>query len=212
SLSKDQKFAVLNNHSFPPGTPPPITNSFIYDDSGEGSVPGARKTDGPGSLRDFMGEPGAGVWLLTEVDNALTHTGGVQAVNLKIEPQNITNGIAITVEPNSFYFDFVDVPIGATNLTMCISGNTLPMDLFIRRAGFPTQTLFDKAKTVDPPGGCLFLGKTDIPPLNPGRYFIAVFNPNGVAQTVTLLVHIDLDLTAVTPINFSSTLPMPLLD
>ena len=54
------KSVVLNNHSLPPVDPVPYQYTYIYEDNGEGDIPGAQPTDGPGSLRNFIGEQGNG--------------------------------------------------------------------------------------------------------------------------------------------------------
>src|SRR5262249_1154601 len=66
NLSHNTKFTVLNNHTcaIDPNTSDCITNThdYIYEDNGEGNVEGSRHSDGPGSLRDFIGEQGLGLW------------------------------------------------------------------------------------------------------------------------------------------------------
>ena len=61
---------MLNNHSLPPVDPVPYQYTYIYEDNDEGDIPGSQNTDSPGSLRNFIGEQGMGVWLLTLADNA----------------------------------------------------------------------------------------------------------------------------------------------
>ena len=63
TLSHGSQFAVLNNHR-DPMSPPPETFTYIYEDHEEGDPPNAQRTDGPGSLRNFVGEEGAGLWLM----------------------------------------------------------------------------------------------------------------------------------------------------
>src|SRR2546427_7409947 len=54
--------------------------TFIYDDSREGGIPGSQRTDGPGSLRSFVGEPADGLWTLTMIDNrSEEHTSELQS-------------------------------------------------------------------------------------------------------------------------------------
>ena len=69
---------MLNNHSLPPGDPVPYQYTYIYEDNGEGDIPGSQPTDSPGSLRNFIGEQGMGVWLLTMADTVSGHTGLVR--------------------------------------------------------------------------------------------------------------------------------------
>src|SRR5262249_35557754 len=139
NFSHGQKFVVLNNHTCAtdPGTGLCFTNfTYIYEDNGEGNVPGSRPSDGPGSLKTFVGEQGLGLWLLTEIDNSATHTGRVESLFFKLEAENITNGVDQTVLPNTFVFDSIDVPIEATNLTVCVAfrnSSPGPVELYVRR-------------------------------------------------------------------------------
>jgi len=154
-LRHGQQFAVLNNHSLPPVTPVPISYTNIYEDNGQKDIQGSRHTDGPGGLRNFVGDYGFGPWILTEVDNAPNHTGRVETLWIKLEKQNLTEGLNVTLQPNSWFYDSIDVPIEATNLTVCISqidtATTFqPLDLYLRRGDFPTFTAYDKKLTVNP--------------------------------------------------------------
>jgi subtilisin-like proprotein convertase family protein len=209
TLSHGDRFAVLNNHR---GGPANVVQSFIYEDNNEGDIPFASRTDGPGSLRDFVGQDGLGVWLLAMTDDSLSATGEVRALVLQLEPQNLdSNATVRTVAPNSFTFDFIDVPVSATNLTVCVASNTAPMELYIRRGDFPSRTLYDYTMTVPIGGGCLSVDKSDLPPLTSGRYFIGVFNSSGTAQTILLTATLGLDPSLVRPIAFDSG-DQPLLD
>jgi len=213
NLSHGRRFAVLNNHSVPPGSPPPVSYRFVYEDNGEGDIPDAQRSDGPGSLRDFVGEEGVGLWLLTLLDNALTQTGRVDDLRIRLEPQNLSsNGVLRTLQPGGWAYDVIDVPAEATNLTVCVSGNTQPVELYLRRDAFPTRTEYDAALTVNPPGGCLSLSRADLPPLTTGRYFIGVFNPSSVPQTIRIWATLGLDLAAVAPVTFTAAQPVPLPD
>src|SRR5207237_8749961 len=87
--------AVLNNHRSFAGTA-----GFIYDDSKEFDVNGSRPPDGPGRLRDFIGDPAYGLWQFTMVDNSPYHTGRVDSLVGMIEPEeDLTSprGINLTV-------------------------------------------------------------------------------------------------------------------
>jgi subtilisin-like proprotein convertase family protein len=195
NLSHNQKFAVLNNHTcaIDPNTGTCITlrHQYIYEDNGENNVSFSRPSDGPGSLRDFIGEEGLGVWLLTMVNNFPNGTGEVDRLFVKLEPQNITtNGIAHEIAPFSFFYDSIDVPSDATNLTVCVSGNSLPVDLYVSRDAIPTTTTFDYHLKVNPPGNCLPITIFDSPPLVPGRYYIGVYNGNSSEQDIRILATI----------------------
>jgi subtilisin-like proprotein convertase family protein len=216
-LRHGEQFAVLNNHSFPPITPVPISYTNIYEDNGQKDIQGSRHTDGPGGLRNFVGDYGFGPWILTEVDNAPNHTGRVDTLWIKLEKQHLTDGVNVTVEPNSWFYDSIDIPVEATNLQVCVQGNTLPVDLYLRRGDFPTFTDYDKKLTVNPPGTCgpgqgLNISKYDLPPLRPGRYYVGVFNPTSVAQSIFIHAFITLDLAAIVPTKFTYTGPTAIPD
>ena len=212
-LTHGSQFAVLNNHTFGNGD---LTQARIYEDNEEGDVPGSQHTDGPGSLVNFMGEQSGGVWLLTEADNALSHTGQVDNLSIHLEPQlDLTGGIQASVGAFSFRYFFIDVPPDATNLTINILNNSstpLPLQLLIRRGALPSLTTFDKQATIFPPGGSLSIGKSDLPPLQPGRYFIGVYNPNNISQDFFISAQLDLDLNGVQTINYTSANTVPILD
>ncbi len=216
SLRHGLQFAVLNNHSFPPGTPVPISYTNIYEDNGQKDIAGSRHTDGPGSLRNFVGDYGFGPWVLTEVDNAPNHTGRVDSLWIKLEKQKLTDGVNVSVLPQSWFYDSIDIPQEATNLTVCISDNgtgfTQPVDLYIRRGDFPTFTEYDKKLTVFPPGGCLSITKYDLPPLKAGRYYVGVFNPNSTAQSFHMLATVLLDLAAIVQTKYTFSAPTPIPD
>ena len=210
NLSHNQTFVVLNNHD---SLGPVINGTFIYDDNGD--LPGLLQSDGPGSLRDFVGQEGAGVWLLTMVDNTLQNTGQVNNVNIQLLPVPPHNkAITVTVAPDSFAYDVIDVPPGATNVTVTIlPGNPQPMQLYLRKGAFPTLTAYDKMANIPATvGGALSLTLSDSPPLSAGRYFLGIYNPNGTAQTVTYTIEVDMGLTGVIPVTFASSGPTPLLD
>ncbi|HSV28946.1 MAG TPA: proprotein convertase P-domain-containing protein, partial [Candidatus Omnitrophota bacterium] len=213
NLSHNNNFAVLNNHSFGPGD---FTQERRYDDSGEFPLPGVGPTDGPGSLRNFVGEQGAGLWLLTMIDNAPGLAGSVDNLHIKLEPNLLDEGLDLwlTVGPESWSYATVRVPPGATNLTVCLtnlSATPLPVDLYIRRGDFPTFDDYDKKLTVVPPSaGCLTLTPADLPPLQAGRYYIGVFNPHSIEQQV--LISVDISGEEPVPAVFSRFGHMPILD
>ncbi len=215
TLSHGRKSVVLNRNSLPPVDPVPYEYTFIYEDNGEGDIPGSQPTDGPGSLRDFIGGEGMGVWLLTMTDSVLTHTGVVANLSIRLDAQNIANGAQRDVLTNAFSFDFFDVPVGATNLTVCLyndSASALPVELYLRRGNLPSQTVFDHMLPVGAPSGCLSVDLTTLPPVSPGRYYIGVFNSNGIPQTVRLGTAVAIDPASVVPVTYASAGPTPILD
>jgi len=57
--------------------------------------------------------------MLTEVDTALTQTGTVQNFTMMIEPhQDLTKEITVTLGAGTWYYGFIDVPAGYTNLSI----------------------------------------------------------------------------------------------
>jgi len=211
TLSHDSKFAVLNNHrSAPPGQ-----YTFVYEDNDEEpGNPVFRHPDGPGKLRDFVGEPAVGVWLLTTVDNSLSQTGQVSGFRMLIEPSD-TDGSTNTIRANSFFYEVVDVPVGATNLQICVdlvSPNALPIELYARYEAFPTRQAYDHYTLINPPGDCLNITPADLPPLRPGRYYLGLYNPHGVDQDVVLRATVMVDPRGVTPIGWTGVGNLPVLD
>ncbi|MCX6896880.1 MAG: S8 family serine peptidase, partial [Verrucomicrobia bacterium] len=217
NLSHGDKFAVLNNHT---GDNTPSSQTFVYEDNGEGltNIPAAyhvKHTDGPGSLVDFIGEDGSGLWLLTMVDNAYGHTGQVDNLTIRLEPQTDTNGVVFTIRPGGTAYDYIDVPAAATNLTICVgneSATPLPVELFVRYGSLPTQTAYDYKKTINPPGDCLSISYADLPPLRPGRYFVGIYNPNAIDQTVRLTWTLDLNAEGAATSDFGAAGQTNLLD
>ena len=215
TLSHGRKAAVLNNHSLPPVDPVPYQYTYVYEDNGEGDIPGAQPTDSPGSLRNFIGEQGFGVWLLTMADAVSGHTGLVENLTIRLDPQNVVNGTQREVATNAFSFDFLDVPIGATNLTVWLyndSDTPLSVGLYLRRGEPPTETNFDQMVTIAPPAGSLSVDLTTLPPLNPGRYYFCVFNTNDIPQTIRLEASPGLDSTGVASVTWASPGPIPIVE
>ena len=213
----DNTFATLNNHrSF--DSPQALSEIFIYDDSGEDDVLGSRHTDGPGSLRGFTGEPAFGVWTFTMIDNTPFHSGTVDILSGLIEPEQTTNygngAVVLTVQPGKWKYRTADVPPGVTNLLVFVrQRDQLPLDLYVRFGDFPDMTTFDKYARIDPPGGQLSLGLFDLPPLQPGRYYFGVFNPNSTAVTFTNFYELQYDLTPLrTTTYLSGDTPTTLID
>jgi subtilisin-like proprotein convertase family protein len=207
--------AVLNNHTFGINQ----TNQIlIYEDNGQGDVPGSRTSDGPGNLRSFIGQQGVGLWTLIEANASGFGTGQVDNVSIRLDPQAGTNGVTATIEPGTFFYDFIDVPVNATNLTICVTSDPTqpamfnqPVELFVRFGELPTQATFDYMRLINPPGDCLSIDRTSLPPLKPGRYYFGVFNPNSTAQTVHITWTFGLDINGVTPVPIVSTnVPSPI--
>ncbi len=214
TLTHGRKSVVLSSRALPPGDPTPYQYTYIYEDNGEGDIVGSTNTMGPGSLRNFVGDQGQGVWLLTMRDDVFTHTGLVENLVIRLDPQNVMAAAPRDVMTNAFSFDFVDVPIGTTNLTVCVSDvsdTPLPLGLYLRRADFPSLTNFDQSLAVTQAGGCLSVDLTSLPPLNPGRYFIGIFNSNTVVQSVLLNATIQTGSTNGFDAIYSSASSTPII-
>ena len=127
------------------------------------------------------------------------------------------NGTVLDIEPNSFGFLSVDVPPEATNMTIIVqneSPSPLPLQLYVRRGELPNLTQYDYTRPI-PAGFGPFtnsFSKASVPPLQGGRYFIGIYNPNSVSQRVRVFVHFDLDVNGVVPLEFISQGTQPILD
>ncbi|MEO5802117.1 MAG: S8 family serine peptidase [Verrucomicrobiota bacterium] len=221
TLTHNDISAVLLNHSFPDGIESATNLTLIYDDSGLGDVAGSRPTDGPGSLVDFVGEDGVGVWTLYAEDNAVNATGRVDAISMFIERALDTNslidGSGFTISGGippgeSRAISFI-VPPNTTNMIISISPKEGALDTVVRRGRFsPTRAPYvDKGTNIVPPGATLTVNTNDTPPLAPGRYVLRLFNDGGVFVNFTGFVKFELDLTARSFQTFLGG-PTPLLD
>ncbi|MFM2082981.1 MAG: hypothetical protein RL380_1672, partial [Verrucomicrobiota bacterium] len=174
---------TLNNHT-PGEVAPENLQTFIYDDSAEGDLPNSRHTDGPGSLRQFIGQQALGAWQLTMVDNAATHIGTNFNFTLYIEPESDTNDYNPTIQPGGTFYFRVPVPPEATNLTVYVSGTTQPVDVWIARNNPQLDANNnDFSTSFNPPGGSFSIDRFSTPPLSPGNYYVAVHNRGNAAIT-----------------------------
>jgi subtilisin family serine protease/subtilisin-like proprotein convertase family protein len=215
NLSYGNHFAVLNNHNRYGG----LTNTFfhlVYDDSNSGEFYLSRPTDGPGSLNNFVGESTGSTmpWMFTMTDNSRSRTGRIESLNIRVEPNQSILGTSqrVCVLANQWDYHFVDVPPDGSKLTVIIANNTAPVDLYIKRGVQPTATDFDKFALISPPGGSLSIGLGDVPPLNAGRYFIGVFNPNASTECFDISSIIDQNPAAVRAQTYLPTNSLSLLD
>jgi len=191
-LGHDGQFAVLNNHQIFNGT-----KMFIYDESDSGEILPSQVVDGPGSLRDFVGQPGEGAWQLTMIDNSQFHTGRVDQLTIKIRPQpdNLGAGVVRRILPNRWTFTTTNVPPDATKLIVCASPTEGPVEVYIRRESFPDQGNYDGFATISPPGDCISIGRNDSPPLSQGLYIIGIYNPNSFPVNVRFTVNVERNFT-----------------
>ena len=221
NLSHDGQFVVLNNHSLNNGHYQG-TNLFIYDDSNNGDIFYSRPTDGPGNLGRFSGGVAYGTWMLDMIDDSLGQTGMVMNMEIRIDPQPPLGGLVGEVLANSFTYYTVDVPVEATNMNVFVWDikPSLPLNVYVRRADAPTLTVYDKKALIDPnlqnlsnSVPVLALGKGDVPPLEPGRYYIGVYNPNAVTVKFRIDAKLDYDLSGSLAHAFNSgSTPTPVGD
>jgi subtilisin-like proprotein convertase family protein len=228
-LTHNSKNVVLNNHN---GVPLPGDISFIYDD-GPTPVVGSQTSDGPGSLLNFQGQQGIGPWILTEVDNSLTQTGAVTGLTLFLKKHNDlgNGGIDVSIDAMGYFYGYIDVPPGATNLSISatnISATTPGYTLDPNNPGLLFEKLgeqpapppavplnYDKMVTLTNagplgPGGTINIGPSDVPRIQPGRYYVTLYN----SSTSPQFYHIEasLELGQVATVDFGAGGPTNLLD
>ncbi len=234
SLTHNGTSVVLNNHDSLTNPPPPGPYELIYDDSGDNATPGSRHTDGPGSLQSFTGAQGSGLWQMIQEGTVIGQTGLVQNTYTFLQKyQNPADGITAVVQPGQWFYTYVTVPAGVTNLQLYGAydiNNTYPptpppLQMYLNTGSNPTfgNFLFEDGLTNQPlmPIPTQFLPQqpvgpwnviSDGPPLQPGTYYIGVFNPGSVAQTVYLLALLNGPTTPPQPQLFSSTNSSPILN
>lgn len=185
NLTHGRRAAVLNNH----GQLRHLDQGRVtvsYDDTRSGADRNSVLTDGPGSLITFLGESGTGPWFLATSDNALGNTSRINYLDLGLMPNDFGEKLVPRcVNPGFITLEVINVPADASKLTITVTNMmpALPLEVFIKRDEFPdldNPANNDLHATIRPPGGDLVLSTRDIPPLQAGRYFIAVFNPNAL--------------------------------
>ena len=118
-------------------------------------------SDGPGTLRNFMGQPAAGQWRLNEKDTVFTQTGMVTMLTLTVWPQppNPLDFLIGSLPANGSYYGYVDVPDDATNLNIAVgfaSGG--PLGIYLTNQ--EVVNTGDYGTNVNLPGGALNLAPT----------------------------------------------------
>lgn len=211
---------VLLNHDSPNS---PGTYVYTNDDSGENNILGTQNSDGPGSLKSFARQQGAGVWTLHVSDNAPGFVGSIGNSGLFIEKHQALkqpNVIIAVISPHSWFYDYVDVPVGYTNLTLfAVDENPNPPNfetLAESAATYPTFTSFDNLVLLTnicfaPPGlsNSISVG----PPLAPGTYYFGVYNPDSVPHTNEIGAILGFSASAETTVDYASTdTPITILD
>jgi subtilisin-like proprotein convertase family protein len=227
NLNHGSDSAVLNNHTCI--TDPALSacqtwTSYIYDDSSELNVgpgfsllnPHVQHTDGPGSLTSFAGKDGLGQWMLTMVDNSLTHVGTNVALGIFLErqPPLTGAGITATILAGACRDDFIDVPANATSLSITVAvvsatgAPAFSIDLCPPGGGPCKSTLVTNAL-----GGSVTIDQTDLPPLQVGTYRVQVCNLAAAAMTVNIRAVFGFSQNTLRPVlSATTTVPVPILD
>jgi subtilisin-like proprotein convertase family protein len=195
----------------------PGTNTFVYDDSGQGDVSNSIPSSGPGSLNTYKRQQGQGVWILHANDNAPGFLGNIQGSLLLQPHEDLKHGIYVTVQPHSWSYEYIDVPVGYTNLTVGATNVTAPpsiappVTLYLNYNDVPTfSNYLAKVDLVNgtPPGGSISYG----PPLTPGPYYIGLYNASALPQTIYVIATLAFSASAAETVDYASTGPVPILD
>jgi subtilisin-like proprotein convertase family protein len=225
SLSHGGKSVVLNNDDFLPNPPGPYT--LIYDGYGTNALPGSINPSGPGSLQEFNGTSGQGIWQMTEEGTVIGQTGLVENSSIFLQKyQNPQNGIIVTVLPGQWFYTYLNVPNGYTNMELYGSttnniGGQPPMQMYLNTGGDPTFTtyLFETNLVNGPPAPApfpTFAGQwgliSDGPPLQPDTYYIGLYNPGTVAETVYLQALLNGPGGPPQPQLFTATNVVPIIN
>ena len=237
SITHNGTSVVLNNHDSLGNPPGPYI--LWYDDSGQGQNPQSRTSDGPGSLKSFFGASGQGVWQLTQEGTALGQTGEVQNSSIFLQKyQDPRHGITVTIQPGQWFYTYITVPAGYTNMQVFgvntdgqangITANSLnAVQMYLNTGGDPTTTsyLFEANLTNIPPPFAplpppfpLQAGPwnviSDGPPLQPGTYYIGLYNPATAtaAETVFLLAVLNGQSAVPQPTLFTDTNTVPIIN
>ena len=234
-LTHDGNNVVLNNHN---GSVAPGFNTFIYDD-GPTPVVDSQHPDGPGSLQKYQGQHSIGPWILTEVDNSLNQTGAVTGLTIRIEKHfSLTDGIFVTLPPGGYFYGYLDVPVGTTNMTIAatnVSGTVTPggdFSAILLDTNGPGGKLYEKlgqqpAPPPEPltnydqmvsltnsgptgPGGLISVTRYDVPPIQPGRYFATLWNDSSMSQVYYIIATLGIGQADL--VDFNTAGPVPILD
>jgi large repetitive protein len=111
----------------------------------EGTLPGGLTLSPSGALSGTPTTVGSSTFSVRVTDEAgATHSRALTIVIAEIEA--LSNGIAatgISGEQGSTRYYAIEVPTGATHLTVATSGGTGDVDLYIRRGALPQEFVYD---------------------------------------------------------------------
>jgi subtilisin-like proprotein convertase family protein len=206
SLNHNGVSVVVNNH---PTNGTVVNQSFVYDDSGEGDLPGALPSDGPGALTDFGGGRSLGPWQFTVASTNQPGTDESLWVELEVQPW-LTNGISATLPPGACRGDFIRVPYAATNLTVAVQivSNTGSLSIALCSVGESSNDCQNAIISAGAIQGGLTLDQTSVPPIHAGLYELRLCNLASQTVGVTFAASLQLDPNPPPPVVCTSTGPM----
>jgi subtilisin-like proprotein convertase family protein len=213
TLNHDGVQTVINHYTGPPGG-----FSKTYDDLQENLQSTNSITDGPGTLKNYIGMPGQGMWQLTEADNAIAQGGQVGTFNVTGYPAPLGLGFTITLQPNEWYKGYVGIPNDATNLAIYLTYTSQsggPVGLYL--TNFDNVQLGDYGtNAINPPGGFIGLNTNppvppaNYPPLAGGTWYYGIYNAGTQPVTLNVLIQIQESLTPNLVETFTNNTVTPL--
>jgi len=192
-------YCVLNNHA--PQTAV-LNQEFIYDDSNQGDILGARHTDGPGSLRNFAGKRLNSIFTFYEEDNALNHIGEYLPIGIFLERQQpLIAGVTNTILPNHCTDDYIEIPPQVTSMTISASilSGTGPISLEVCSLAGACSPVVTGA-----PGVSVTLDQFSNPPLTPTTYDVTVCNLGPDVTKVYIIAILTYGLTQVQTVSYAT--------
>jgi len=207
-LSHGTTSAVLLNH--PLGVP---AGTMVFDDSGERDIPGARHSDGPGTLQDFGGPQSSGQWQLTVSSTNLP--GSDDTLWVSLEPQTDTTGNVLSmVSPSACRRELIDVPVTTTNLSVSFTLVSGSGPVLIQLYPLGTSPSLGPGVVLDATTstGFLAVDNTSVPPLHAGAYAVRVCNSGPDTAAVRIASSMGLDSRPPPIVQFTSEDPVPIVD
>ena len=174
---------------------------------------------------DYQAQSALGPWILSVLnDTSSTATGEVSQFTLLIQPHRDLKqpGVYVSVPPGGWFYDWVDVPPGYTNLTLFATNVTSPLpagaltynavQLYEKLGNDPTLTDYDQEAGLTngtPPGNLISVG----PPLPMGRYFVGLYNPDvTISQEIYLSATLGVNALVNDIYDYTSGSPVDLPD
>jgi subtilisin-like proprotein convertase family protein len=207
-LTHGSTAAVLLNH--PRGLP---SGTLVFDDSGEGDIPGARRSSGPGSLQDFGGPQLAGQWQLALASTNLP--GSDDGLSVSLEPESDTSGNLLSmVSPLACRRELMDVPVSTTNLSVSFTLVSGSGPVLIQLYPLGTSPNLGPGVVLDAntSSGFLAVDNTSVPPLRAGVYAVRVCNSGPDPAAVRTASSMALDSRPPPIVQFTSDAPVPIAD